>query len=335
MLKFQDENVWITGLGSTTIADDQWKDILRIYTDEAFARRINQPVAGTYTRYGDSLSFKPNFPFAQGESYHAIFGKLELSFSIPLKRSTPTVTEEVHPQASTLPENMLRLYISFSQPMMPGEAYDHIKLLTENGTPIDKAFLVIDQELWDAERKRFTLLFDPGRVKRGIRSNVELGSPLQSGQTYHLVIDSAWRDANGNPLSSSYTKTFSVSSAERTRLDTNRWKVIAPDAGTHDDLIIKFDRPIDYALALKCISISAAQAGKIKGKAILINSKCWRFTPDQPWAEDQFYIEIHPQLEDVAGNNFNNPFDIDLSKESRQNSSETLKLPFSVGHLPK
>lgn len=335
VLKFRDGAVWVKGLGSTTIPDEQWKDILRVFTQEAFTKRINQSVAGQYTRLGDSLSFKPNFPFTPGESYRAIFGKLELSFSIPKEKVNPTKTEEVHPQASVLPENMLRMYISFSQPMMPGEAYDHIKLFTENGTPVDKAFLVIDQELWDSERKRFTLLFDPGRVKRGIQSNVELGSPLITGQTYRLVIDSAWRDAHGNFLASNYVKTFRVAPAERTKLSVNHWKVTAPDAGTYEDLIIKFDRPLDYALAMKCISVTAAQAGKVKGKAILVDSNKWKFTPEQPWPEDQYYIEVYPQLEDVAGNNFNNVFDIDLSKERRRNSSATIKLPFSVGHLPK
>src|SRR5688572_12125989 len=149
VLKFRDGAVWVTGLGSTSISDDQWKDLLRIFTHEAYSKKVNQSIAGTYTRVGDSLSFKPNFPFAQGESYHAIFGRLELTFSIPKEKPTRTVTESIDPQASVLPENMLRMYISFSQPMMPGEAYDHISLLTDDGTRIEKAFLIIDQELWD------------------------------------------------------------------------------------------------------------------------------------------------------------------------------------------
>ena len=327
--------MWVTGLGSTSIADDQWKDILRVFTHEAFTKRINQSIAGTYTRDGDSLYFKPNFPFAPGETYHAMFGKLELTFSIPKQKTTATVVDDVHPQASTLPENVLRMYITFSKPMMPGEAYDHITLLSENGTRIDKAFLVIDQELWDPERKRFTLLIDPGRVKRGIQSNVDLGPPIRAGQTYKLIIDSDWRDANGNFLESNYVKTFTVSTAERTKLTVSDLKVTAPEAGTSGDLIIKFNRPIDYALAARCISVKALQSGKVKGKATLIGSNYWRFVPEQPWPEDQYYIEVDPRLEDVAGNNFNNAFDIDLSREKRQRSTEPIKIPFSVGRLPK
>jgi hypothetical protein len=316
---------------------------------------MNQPVAGTYTWNGDNLSFKPNFSFAPGQRYHSVFAYptflanagnkqaspekvnklLEVSFSVPEEKKEPTRIEDVHPQAHALPENMLRMYISFSSPMMPGEAYDHITLLTENGTRIEKAFLIIDQELWDSERKRFTLLFDPGRVKRGIQSNVELGSPLQVGQTYRLVIDSSWRDASGNALSESYTKTFTVSSAERTKLSVKNWKLTTPDAGTREELLIEFDRPIDYALASKCISISTSQCGKVKGKATLIGGTRWQFTPDQSWPEDQYYLEVFPHLEDVAGNNFNKAFDIDLTKEKRGNSTEVIKHPFSIRPLSK
>jgi hypothetical protein len=360
-LKFREGRVWVIGLGSkvslasfSAIPQEQWAAIFRVYTHDAWTKRLNQPVAGTYLWEGDNISFKPNLSFVPGQQYHGVFAYpaflanteskqapekvnrlLEVSFLIPQEKATPTYIENVHPQASVLPENILRMYISFSSAMMPGEAYHHITLLTEDGTPVDKAFLIIDQELWDAERKRFTLLFDPGRVKRGIQSNVELGAPVHAGQTYRLVVDAAWRDAQGNALASNYVKTFTATPAERTKLTTNHWKITTPDAGTYEPLIIKLDRPIDYALALKFISVTATQSGNVKGKMTLTNSTNWRFTPDQPWTEDQFYVEVNPQLEDVAGNNFNNAFDIDLSKESRRNSSETIKLPFTVGKLPK
>lgn len=333
-LQFREGSVLVTGLGSTTIPDEQWKDLLRIFTHEAFVKRMNQPVAGTYTRLGDSLTFTPDFNFAAGETYHAIFGKLELSFTIPKPKTEPTIIKAVHPQAEVLPENMLRMYITFSNAMMPGEAYEHITLFRENGTPVEKAFLIIDQELWDAERKRFTLLFDPGRVKRGIRSNVELGAPLQSGQAYRLVIDNTWLDAHGNLLADSYTKTFTVTCAQRTRLNLDHWKITPPEAGTRNDLLIEFDRPIDNALATKFITITGTQ-GEVKGNATLTASNLWRFTPDQPWPEDQYHVLVDPRLEDVAGNNFNNVFDIDLSKENRVHSTEPLKYPFSIKTIVK
>jgi hypothetical protein len=333
-LKFREGSVWVTGLGSSSIEAEQWKEFLRVYTHEAFTKHINQPITGTYNWYGDSLSFIPGFSFGAGEEYHAVFGTIELAFSIPKKRQIPTRIESVHPQASVLPENTLRMYISFSASMMPGEAYDHIKLLDENGTVVEKAFLIIDQELWDTERKRLTLLFDPGRVKQNLLSNLQMGAPLKAGQRYSLVIDSLWQDAHGNPLTAGFTKSFTVTQAERTKLSIADWKIQAPTAGTRDELLMHIDRPIDHALAMNSIVIMGEQ-GKVSGLATLTDSNIWCFTPDQPWEEGEFNLEVFPLLEDVSGNNFNNPFDIDLSKESRKNSNEFIKQSFSIRPLVK
>lgn len=359
VIKFREGRVWVTGLQAITpstnfnfVKEDQWASILRIYTHDAFLKKMNQPMAGTYAWHGDSLSFTPGFSFAAGQPYHAVFDCqtlnilagskqantvkiLEHSFSIPKENRTSTFVETVYPQADVLPENMLRMYISFSGPMMSGEAYEHITLVREDGTPIEKAFLVIDQELWDAERKRFTLLFDPGRIKRGIQSQLDLGTPLQASQTYRLIIDSTWRDVHGNPLAGSYSKVFTVTSAERSTLNIQHWKITAPTAGTKDELMIMFDRPVDYVLALKHIAITTTQAGNVSGQILFTHSRYWRFIPDQAWAEDQYVVEVNPELEDVAGNNLNNTFDIDLHNAKRISTTEIVRRYFSIKPLMK
>ena len=68
-----------------------------------------------------------------------------------------------------------------------GDAYRHIRLLDEAGREVPRAFLQTAHELWDARRQRFTLILDPGRIKRGLRSNVEVGAPLREGGRYRLV----------------------------------------------------------------------------------------------------------------------------------------------------
>jgi hypothetical protein len=155
------------------------------------------------------------------------------------------------------------MYIHFSSPMMPGEVYDHITLLRSDGTKVEKAFLVVDQELWDSDRKRFTLFFDPGRIKRDLRSNIELGAPLREGEKYQLVIDSTWRDVNGSPLEASVSKTFNVDAAVRTKVSTRGWKVIAPTAGSLGDVLVKFDRVIDHAL---CACVEVHNRRKLYGQ---------------------------------------------------------------------
>lgn len=354
-LSFHDGSVWINGITPTvavhSLSQEQWAAIFRVYTQEAFTKKLNQPVSGIYAWSDSKISFTPHVTFAAGQTYHTIFGlqtflegtgsktqatgNLELSFSIPEEKLPATVIESVHPQAAVLPENMLRMYITFSAPMMPGEAYDHISLLTEEGKLVEKAFLVIDQELWDPERKRFTLLFDPGRVKRGIRSNEQLGAPLQAGQSYTLVIDQAWQDTHGKILGDRYKKTFTVAKAERTKLSMEHWKFDVPTAGSHDALQIQFDRPVDYALAKKYIVVASAPSGTVGGTIELTGSMQWQFVPDRPWEVGEYQIQIHPQLEDVSGNNFNNAFDIDLSREKRVTSTQPLQYSFSIKPLLK
>jgi hypothetical protein len=357
MLKFEQGAIHVVRLPSintattTTISDDQWNTILSVYTHEARLRNIDQPVAGKYTWSEDGILFEPAYPFAPGETYHAVFrmsallvragiknessvDKLELSFSLEGENFPLTSIESVYPQSANLPENLLRMYIYFSSPMMPGEAYAHINLLQENGTKVDKAFLIVDQELWDSDRKRFTLLFDPGRIKRDLKSNIDLGTPLEAGETYHLVIDSAWRDVYGNALGKSMVKTFSVAPAERAKVTPRNWKVIPPVAGSLGDVVILFDRPMDHALLQKDISIQNLSR-PVSGRAQTVDDTAWKFTPDHPWVEGNYVITISPLLEDVAGNNLNNVFDLDLSKESRVNSVKPVELPLTIRALSR
>jgi hypothetical protein len=357
VLKFEQGAILVVGLpprntvSTTSISDGQWNAILSVYTHEAYRRNLDQPVAGKYSWNGDSILFEPAYPFAPGETYHAFFtaeafltsagigdesswDNAELSFSLPGENVEPTGVESVFPESAILPENLLRMYIYFSAPMMPGEAYEHIKLIRENGTVVDKAFLIVDQELWDADRKRFTLLFDPGRIKRDLKSNIDLGTPLQEGEKYYLVIDSAWRDAHGNALGKSVKKKFSVSGAERTKLSPRLWKVVPPWAGALGDVIILFDRPIDQALAMKYITINS-RSGNVTGRVQMVGDTSWKFSPDHPWIEGDYAITISPVLEDVAGNNLNNVFDLDLSKQSRIRSLEQVELPLTIRSLAR
>ena len=86
--------------------------------------------------------------------------------------------------------------------------------------PLDLPLLELDQELWDREGQRLTVLFDPGRIKRGVLPRDEVGSALFEGSAYTLVIDSKWHDANGAPHSGAAG--FLQRSVDR-RLSLLRW----------------------------------------------------------------------------------------------------------------
>lgn len=57
-----------------------------------------------------------------------------------------------------------------------------MRILDEQGREIEDPFLPLDTELWSHDATRFTVLFDPGRVKRGILPNVEMGRALYPGR---------------------------------------------------------------------------------------------------------------------------------------------------------
>ena len=93
-------------------------------------------------------------------------------------------------------------------------------------------FLELGEELWDPAMRRFTLLCDPGRVKRGLVPREELGPVLAAGQDYTLVIDEDWLDANGQQLASGARKSFHVLTADEVPIDLATWKITAPPAGS-------------------------------------------------------------------------------------------------------
>ena len=115
--------------------------------------------------------------------------------------------------------------------MRKGDSWKHLHLLRD-GAPVAYPFLELDQELWDRDQRRFTVLFDPGRIKRGLASLAEAGPALEEGHTYTLVIDRDWLDARGAPLEEEFRKQFRVAAADRTPPDPKKWRVTAPRAGS-------------------------------------------------------------------------------------------------------
>ena len=96
----------------------------------------------------------------------------------------------------------------FSAPMSLSGGSANIHLIDDRGRAVPDPFLPLDVALWNEDRTRYTVLYDPGRVKRGIRPNEELGRALVAGRTYTLVVDENWRDAFGQPLVSDFAASF-------------------------------------------------------------------------------------------------------------------------------
>jgi hypothetical protein len=286
---------------------------------------------GTYSVTEAALRFTPRFPLVAGLRYSARFNVahwrervgappltiaplLETTLTLaPVVANASTVVSAIYPSANELPANQLKLYLHFSAPMSVGEAYQRLHLLDDSGREVPRAFLRVEQELWDATRQRFTLLFDPGRVKRGLRSNLEDGVPLQPGQRYRLRIDADWRDGAGQPLRAAFEKAFTVTAPDRQSPVYTAWQLKAPAAGTTEPVQIRFDEALDHALLTEFLTVFDAQGQRLNGTiAIGADERHWLFTPIRPWRAGRYEVRVNPKLEDRAGNNLQRLFDADV-----------------------
>jgi hypothetical protein len=216
--------------------------------------------------------------------------------------------------------------------MSRGESYRNIHLLDAAGKEVDLPFLELAEELWDPEGKRFTLFFDPGRIKRGLKPREEVGPALEEGKSYTLVIDRQWQDAQGSPLKQSFRKAFSVSAPDDRQPDVNTWKIQPPPAGSSKPLLIVFPKPMDQALLERTIALLDATGQKVAGTiAVGKEEKSWQFKPQKPWQAGKYVLSVDKTLEDLAGNSLAHPFEVDeFHPIQKQVNAELAKLPVEI-----
>jgi hypothetical protein len=257
----------------------------------------------------------------------------KLDFEIPAPAPTePTRITAIYPSASTLPENQLRFYIHFSAPMAAGHAYEHVKLLKPDGTQDKRAFLEIGEEMWDASCQRLTILFDPGRVKKGLRPREEFGPVLEPGKSYSLVIDKSWLDANNQPLSAGFEKRFTAGPEVEMAIDIKQWKISPPAANSRDALAVAFQRPLDRALLTRMLTVADSSGKEIDGQITLADDeRRWLFRPDQPWSAGSYALVADTALEDTTGNNIARPFEVDVFERVDDKAGpDFVRIPFSI-----
>jgi len=165
------------------------------------------------------------------------------------------------------------------------------------------AFLPVEANFWSPDHTRYTLFFDPGRVKEGIYPNRQSGRPLRAGHQYVLDIASTWTDANGQPMKAAYRHAFRVGPAVDKAIATSEWTVTRPAAGTRDRLVVKFPRPLDHGILARALGVEAAQARRIDGESAWRRmTPVWTFTPVAPWPSGEYNLVAQSFLEDPQGN---------------------------------
>ena len=304
------------------IADIDPAEVLEVFVGQKNACCTGKsPMAGRYSVSGNTITFDPAFDLIAGQRYTVAIHKKDSETSPKIREfmiqaqgeNTAPEVVAIYPSGSTLPENTLRFYIHFSTPMKPHLSTDFIKLIGKDGKADTNAFMQFKQELWSTDRKRLTLLMDPGRIKRGVAQNITLGPALSAGNTYSIIVEPGWPGANSGQTAPGFNKTFSVVPGLRELPDTDLWKVVPPQILSREPLVITFDRPFDYQLAQSSINVMNKDGHPIPGNISLGNNETsWHFVPEQQWIEKSVQITVDPRLEDVAGNNFRDLLDHSL-----------------------
>jgi hypothetical protein len=217
---------------------------------------------------------------------------------------------DIYPTAAVLPENLLRFYVYFPRRMGQEDILPHIAILDEAGYPVEEALLRNRYDLWSPDRRRLTLLLDPGRVKTGLAAHEAMGRALEPGRRYGLSIGGAATDAEGCPLGQDTLHGFRVGPADLDPPAPGAWAVSAPRAGTTEPLVVDLGSAHDHLSLAYRLRVHDAGGTPVAGAVELGEAEAaWRFVPAQPWAAAPHRISIDARLEDLAGNRPGVPFD--------------------------
>jgi hypothetical protein len=300
-------------------------------------------VVGRTVANGPMLEFHPTFPFDPGRPYVVRLDTsrwptsrrpavAEAVVSLPAPAATVRVAvTSIRPSQNRWPENTLRFYIHFSGPMSNDSTAGKVHLVGEDGEDIADALLPLNVDLWNEDRTRFTVLFDPARVKRGVLSNREMGRALNSGRSYAIVVDADWRDASGRALASTYRHEFTAGPARELGINPSAWRLTVPNAGTQDRLVVQFPYALDSALLLRAIEVISDDRGAVSGTVdVRHDATAWEFIPSRAWESRRHHLRVAPFLEDPAGNRVNRPFELDPAKSAAAEDATPAVVPFLV-----
>jgi hypothetical protein len=330
----------LRALRSAPGSGSPWDSLFRVTVGPA-----NAPaVAGRYVATDTALEFEPLFPLDPGRDYSVHFDPRRLAtprrdsmlvkiVALPARtdRAPSTTVTGIYPTNNEVPENQLRLYVTFSAAMSRQPGIDFVHLIDDHGQEVKNAFLPLEADFWNPDHTRYTLFLDPGRVKRGITPNEQMGRPLHSGRAYALVIDSTWRDANGLPLVKPFRYEFRAGPAFEQGIDLKTWRIAAPRAGTRDTLTVTFARSLDHGLLQRALGVERGGQSILGDVTIAPAEVQWKFVPRQAWTAGDYQLVVLSILEDVAGNRVGRAFEVDMFErvDSTAKAEKNL-IPFKV-----
>lgn len=330
---------WVDSVASGLIIPGQWlsshpgdslSDLPQVHL---LGDTYQLPVLGEYTVSKEQIVFRPLIPFTRGLSYEVRFrGRSLGEILVPAAKigDHPKVVR-IYPTQDTLPENLLKLYVEFSRPMREADPLSYIFLLGNGNDTLRDIFLDLRPALWNREGTLLTLWLDPGRIKRDLQPNRNLGAPLRAGESYQLVIDQTWPSKDGGTLATPYYKYFVVGGRDSVSPRISRWEIESPTAQSLHPLIVKFHEPLDAILVKETIAVSDAQGNTVDGKIEMVSEETGlHFIPAGEWQGGVYKVSCESRLEDLAGNNLNRLFDSDITAKQTGMSQDLFTIDFIV-----
>jgi len=289
---------------------------------------------GNFRKQNGDIIFEPLVPFTRGLSYEVrADGNPVGEIEIPAADAAdaPQLVN-IYPTQDTVPENLLKIYLQFSNPMREGVSANHVILLRNDADTIKGAFLDLQPELWNEDRTLLTLWLDPGRIKRDLIPNKTLGTPLQQGSHYTFIVDGSWQDTQGSTLPGPYHKLFFVLHRDSLSPDPRQWNVYTPAAGTSEELDINLGSALDYSLLNTTLRIENERHEFIAGQwGTGDEEKNILFLPEKSWERGKYTLLIQTRLEDLAGNNINRLFEVDVRTETKsKTTADVVTISFEI-----
>lgn len=278
-------------------------------TEKLEIRKARSKVAiwGEFRTKKDTLFFKPRISFVAGIDFDLISintNETLASFSVKESKAPLSYIKSIFPTGDTLPQNTLKFYIKFSNPMQKGVAHRYIKLRNVTTGSIDnRAFHQMKYELWDDKGKTLTIYLDPSRTKSGLVLNRSLGLPLKLDMQYELLVSSEWKDIYGNNLEG-FVRSFSVSSSVHQILDENEIKITSVESG----IAIDFGRSINFHQLESEVQVLYNEKIQ-RGNWNVSSNETYFFLVNEPLKAGDYTFNISSELEDISGNTFRKTFE--------------------------
>ncbi|MEO0667143.1 MAG: hypothetical protein AAFZ99_04450 [Pseudomonadota bacterium] len=185
-----------------------------------------------------------------------------------------------------------------------------VRLLNTDGAELAGVFLTNRADLWSPDRRRLTLLLNPGRVKTGLIANENLGRALVAGESYMLEVPGSTLDTTGCPLGIDTLHSFAVENSDTDPPDPAGWAIVTPRAHGTDTLRVDLGSAHDHLSMAFRLRVLDKDGNTVPGTIALgSEEKLWEFTPRAAWTAARYTLAIDERLEDLAGNQPGRLFD--------------------------